>query len=144
MSLRRDLLIIAVFFLLSCIAQKKVTVASDMTPALYGTYWKLVELNEAAPGLTSREPHLVLSQSDNRVTGNGGCNSLFGTFQIEGSNLTFSNIGSTKMACPGLPVENEFFKSLSQTTRYSFKADTLVLKSDHDAIAKLVPSTRAD
>jgi heat shock protein HslJ len=145
MILRRDIPLLMMLILLSCFAPKKVTVAADGPPALFGTYWKLVELNGTMPGLTSKEPHIVLSQSDKKVTGNGGCNSFFGTYQYQADgNISFADIGSTKMACPGLPVENEFFKTLTAVKRYSFKLDTLILLGGPEPVAKFVAVPKSD
>jgi heat shock protein HslJ len=139
MKLITEILVIGALITMSCGQAKQVTVKSN-TVSLFGTYWKLVELNGTEPGLTSREPHLVLNQSENKVNGNGGCNSFFGSFQHSENSIAFSNIGSTKMACPGLPVENEFFKTLQQVTKYRMKGDSLLL-DDASAItvAKFVP-----
>ncbi len=121
---------------------------SSRTPApaagkeeLFSRNWKLVELNGMAPDLTSKEPFLMLEKSTGRVTGNGGCNSFFGNYlgAVNGQ-ISFSQIGSTKMACPGLHVETEFFRSLEQVSAYSLKGDSLILRNAMKTLARFVAS----
>ncbi|WP_201791438.1 META domain-containing protein [Aeromicrobium sp. PE09-221] len=47
-----------------------------------------------------RSPYLEIA--DGEVTGSDGCNSLSGTYELEGDELTFSMKMSTMMACPGV------------------------------------------
>jgi heat shock protein HslJ len=46
---------------------------------------------------------VTLEFEDGRVAGNGGCNNFFGTYTVDGNQLTISALGSTMMAC--LPEE---------------------------------------
>ena len=74
-----------------------------MSASIVGKYWKLIELNgETVRAVQqNKEPHLILNTSEKRVNGNGGCNSFFAHYELQGDNgITFSKIGSTKMACP--------------------------------------------
>lgn len=92
-------------------------------------YWKLVELN-GKPVVykeRARDSYLVLKEEGNKVNGNGGCNSFFGTYTLDGTRLRFSGLGSTKMACPDLDIESEFFEVLSKTDSYHYRNDTLQL-----------------
>jgi len=46
-------------------------------------------------------PKLIITFDDksNKVTGFSGCNSFFGTYETQGTVVTFSNIASTKKYC---------------------------------------------
>lgn len=93
-------------------------------------YWKLVELNGkriiAEP--QAKEAHVVLKTEENRIAGNGGCNSFFGTYQLlPGNSIQISPLGSTKMACLNDNVEDEFLKILAIADNYTIKNDTLSL-----------------
>ncbi|MCW8985015.1 MAG: META domain-containing protein, partial [Thermoanaerobaculales bacterium] len=46
-----------------------------------------------------REAHIVLHSEEGRVAGTGGCNRFSGTYQIEGSSISFGVMATTKMAC---------------------------------------------
>jgi copper homeostasis protein (lipoprotein) len=95
-------------------------------------YWKLIEVMGqpvVVDSLQNREPHMILHPTDNRVSGNGGCNSFTGTYQLEANNrIRFSPIAATKMACMNsMEVENQFFKALESADSYYVKGDSLQL-----------------
>jgi heat shock protein HslJ len=69
------------------------------------TRWGLISYQNAdgdtVDALTGHE--VTLEFEDGRVAGNGGCNNFFGTYTVDGNQLTISALGSTMMAC--LPEE---------------------------------------
>lgn len=109
-------------------------------PLITDKYWKLIELNGkriiAEP--QAKEAHVVLKTEENRITGNGGCNSFFGTYQLlPGDRIQISPLGSTKMACLNDNVEDEFLKILAIADNYTIKNDTLSLnKAKMASLAK--------
>lgn len=110
--------------------------AGDTAAALTGTYWKLVALkgkpfSEAA----LKEPHLMLKAGEHRITGNAGCNSFFGAYELGNANhIRFSQIGATKMACRNMELEQQFFEVLDSASRYSIRRDTLLLSDAQDLL----------
>ena len=50
---------------------------------------------------TEGEPQLVL-QADGSLSGTDGCNRLSGTWSTAGKTVTFGEVASTRMACPGV------------------------------------------
>ncbi len=106
-------------------------------------YWKLIELNgEPIVWMEDfrHEPHLIFKEMDGRVTGHGGCNTLNGSYAIsDGNHITFSRIGSTKIGCPDMSVENELFRLLEKVDHFSLSSDTLSLQqSKMDPLARFV------
>ena len=84
---------------------------------LKDTYWKLTRLGDqpVLPTIQEREPHLVLSSEENRVSGFSGCNSLSGSYTLNGDSIGFSPMASTMMACAdGADVERAFFAALER------------------------------
>lgn len=61
-----------------------------------------------------------LRMEDGRAGGTGGCNSYFGTYELDGFDVTFSEIGSTLMACPAPAgdVEAAYFANLGRVAEY--------------------------
>lgn len=59
--------------------------------------WKLIQMN----GKTQDQSPAFMSfaVSENKVSGNAGCNRFFGTYTSSGDKITFGNMGSTRMAC---------------------------------------------
>ncbi|WP_084671253.1 META domain-containing protein [Sporichthya polymorpha] len=80
---------------------------------LEGTRWNVTHLTSgpardaaddpnAAVSAGMAPPKAFLEFADGRVTGNDGCNRLFGDATVSGDTITFGPIATTKMACPGV------------------------------------------
>lgn len=74
-------------------------------------------------------PTLELEMGKKRLSGFAGCNRYFGTFQLEDHHLIFSEIGSTRMACPPtMNIENKLLEALSgQKLSYTLTGKVLRL-----------------
>ncbi|SCC62560.1 Heat shock protein HslJ [Chitinophaga costaii] len=138
-------LLLASWFGPACSSSKPFTAtkASRATSAnpslLYGTDWKLVSLQGEAidtAGLRKR-PGLRFDKAEHRVSGNGGCNSIGGSFTVTGDKLHFSPMISTKMACPAMDVENKFLQALAQVTRFDVSEGRLELLNEQGSLAIL-------
>jgi len=93
---------------------------------LSGTGWVVESIaGEAVSGPT-------IEFVEDRVSGTGGCNRFFGGYQVEGDRLTFSAVGSTRMACEEgiMRRETEFFAVLSQAQHYRRDGDRLVIRDN--------------
>lgn len=118
----------AVSLLWACSSSKNNNTSREVP--LEGTYWKLVELNGKAitSEMVNREAFMQLIAESGRVTGNGGCNVMGGSYELmEPNRIRFSGMFSTKMACPKMDVEDQFFKVLENADSYYLKGDTLQL-----------------
>jgi heat shock protein HslJ len=97
--------------------------------SLFDQNWKLIAL-KSTPVLTNpgdKNPHMILKNRSDAVTGNGGCNSFSGVYTLNGTSLRFGNFIATKMACENLNLEHSFFNALKQSARYQIYGDTLML-----------------
>ncbi|NEW79113.1 MAG: META domain-containing protein [Gelidibacter sp.] len=96
-------------------------------------YWKLIELNGKKIILGKNQntaPHLTLKNENSRVFGNGGCNAIQGSYELsEGNKIKFSKIGSTKMFCDYMEMEQALLQVLENTDNYSVEKDTVVLNN---------------
>jgi heat shock protein HslJ len=109
-------------------------VLGKLNTAILEKYWKLTELQgrpiNVNAGMTS-EPHIIFKEKDNRVNGNGGCNSFSGSYTLKSNDgISLSKIISTLMACSQMDTESDFFKVLEMADSYIVSGDTLVLKKD--------------
>jgi len=74
-----------------------------------------------------------------QVTGYAGCNNYFGSYQIDGDRLVFSEIGSTEMAC-GEPEgvmqqESDYLANMEWATSYQMQEDQFkISKADGETI----------
>jgi heat shock protein HslJ len=65
---------------------------------LAGTSWTLVSVGGNAP-VEGADAWLAFG-ANGEITGSTGCNNLIGGYAVDGTALTFSTIGTTRMACP--------------------------------------------
>lgn len=104
--------------------------ASHSTAALENTYWKLTRLGDQPIHVASeqRAPHFVLNSESRRVSGSGGCNRLSGSYELNGDQLTFSQMVGTMMACAeGMDTERAFLDALQQVKRWKISGQELEL-----------------
>lgn len=121
-------------------ADKYVLMKNTFDEKITEKYWRLIELHGkpvVIPKEQQRETHMILKEQENRVVGHGGCNSFFGTYELKGTTIRFSGIGSTQMACPNMEDEAAFFRVLQQADNYTMKGDTLSLNK-----ARMAPLAR--
>lgn len=97
-------------------------------PRLFEVKWRLTEMKGVA--LRSDNPYIRFERAAKIFSGNGGCNQIAGGFEIEGTNLTFLRVVSTRMACldsEAQQLETDFVKALEQVTRFQLQDDILRL-----------------
>jgi len=98
--------------------------------SLENTDWKLTHLGKAAVTAASqqREPYFVLNSKSHRVSGSGGCNRLTGSYQLNGGEITFSQMATTLMACPeGMDTEKAFLEVLTEAKTWKITEQQLEL-----------------
>lgn len=97
---------------------------AEAAAGLEGTRWLLESLagpdGETVPALPDRE--VTAEFSDGALTGSGGCNNYFGSYTVDGANLTIGQVGSTMMACMPEAImqqETQFFANLQSAATYT-------------------------
>ena len=99
--------------------------------------WTLVKF-VANPDLENeggKEVFLVLKPSTMEMTGNTGCNAMFGSYKADKSSLTFGGIGATEMYCEGVKTEQPLMQALDKTDSYNIIADKLILAAGAEQLA---------
>ena len=102
------------------------------------TYWKLTQLNGMTVVATQRqrEPHFVLHQDSGLMTGSGGCNSVSGTYKLEGDRLSFGPLAGTMMSCgDGMEAERNFLGALQKGGRARVASQHLELLDGSGGVA---------
>jgi heat shock protein HslJ len=110
---------------------------SKQAAPLEGT-WKLTAYGPKetpSPAVTDAEATLTFDGKGN-VTGNGGCNSLGGTYKVEGDKITFNDVISTLMACDDVRMAQEgaVTQVLSGTVEYTIEDNTLTLTNQDNVL----------
>jgi len=79
--------------------------------------------------------------ADNKVSGNAGCNSYFGSAILSDETVKFSAVGSTLMACDEVTMkaESDFLKKITdQTFDYAAGESSLELKQNNQVILSFI------
>ncbi len=106
---------------------------------------KIVLDGEVVAGVAMAKAIIKLTQ-DGQVQGYGGCNRFFGGYRLEGGQISFMPIASTRRYCEEtMAVEDAFFKALGKVTRLKVSVEGLTLLSedgctDIEALIKKVDS----
>ena len=109
---------------------------SELTPE--GVEWSLMTVaGEAFPA----EVEATLFLSGGEVVGNAGCNSYFGSYELDGEALTFPNpFGVTQKFCEGaaMEVEDAYLPLLQETASWAIDEEGLLSLADADGATQLV------
>jgi heat shock protein HslJ len=100
--------------------------ASAQVNRIIAERWELTQLN----GVQLRNSDLWISIDGVRMSGNAGCNQIFGTVRENRNTTHFTGIGSTRKFCGDRDVmrtENEFLKTLRRVNRSQENNRTLKL-----------------
>ncbi|ALR30690.1 heat-shock protein HslJ [Chryseobacterium sp. IHB B 17019] len=99
-------------------------------PSLAGTKWAL------ADNVKGKVP--TLNIDGEKINGNAGCNNYFGTAKVDASTGNFSagQMGSTKMMCDNMNVENNFMDMMGKANKYVVSGNTLELYKDNLLLLK--------
>lgn len=131
--MKNKILILTVFALalVSCNTTKK-TSNQDTNAQITDTTWELVELDGSKIDQTDTEGKKIqftLNSTDQRVFGNSGCNSFNGSYNLEdGMRIKFSQIASTRMACPESEInEQEVLDVFNTANNYTVNGNKLML-----------------
>jgi len=107
--------------------------------------WVVVEM-KGVPVQQSggrRDAHIVFEVAEKRFTGNGGCNQINGNYTLNKSEIKFTDVIATKMACNDIEFENTFLSTLSSIDRYEVNGNDLLLKKKRETLLVLRPKSSA-
>ena len=84
--------------------------------------WNIIEVDGTALNAAeSALPTIGFDGANHRIYGNSGCNRMMGTYETHSSkpgSLHFGPLGSTRMACPDMTVENRILGALKKVAAY--------------------------
>ena len=133
-TFKHILILVIALVTASCNETKKVIDKAENTEPI-GTY-SVTTIGEVVLSKTADKKAVISFESlDKRVHGNTGCNSFFGSYNLDHSVLTFDAIGQTEMACdePTMTTEFNFMKALRDTGSFRLQEDILMLFSSKDS-----------
>lgn len=101
-------------------------------------HWTLTELNGKSVKTAPKEVWLILNFEDNSVTGNSGCNTFRGIYELSwGDRIKFTKMVSTMMACLDMETERTFLDAINKVDSYTINGDILTLNR-----ARMAPLAR--
>lgn len=108
--------------------------------SLVGNKWLLRSLGGNA--ITMPEgfdtPWIQLTHEGSKFEGFGGCNAMFGGFELDGDKIQFPNIGGTKKYCQEVQsTETAFMSALRSTDGFKMDGNALKLLSGDREVAAL-------
>lgn len=103
--------------------------------------WLVTEINgvkyKANPVQTTNIPSLMFD--NNALSGSDGCNRIMGGYTVKGSQIVFSQLAKTQMAClNATDVPEKFSQALDQVTQYKVSHQKLeLINAEGQVIVKL-------
>ena len=110
-----------------------------------GVKWTLKKLDGRTVAKT--QAFLEFDEATSRVTGNAGCNRLFGSYQMNGTRFDAGRLGTTKMACFDAVLartETAFLKALGDADRVRKEGRTLTLLAGRKELITLQRAGRLE
>lgn len=147
------LVLITAATLFACGSTNSVNASKEATPPseteLADGYWELVRMTGMPaikkPMKGDRKIGFSLNASESQINGYAGCNTFFSTYVLNGSNITFSQIGSTKMACVRNPIDEQAFLTMfGQANRIEVKDNLLNLMDSANNVLAVFQHTAND
>ena len=130
MTMKKIFSVVAISILLfGCsIFKKENTLKIDEpTVPLLATTWYLINSNNQAIEINAEKPMKLKLAADNTFKGFGSCNQIWGVCKIMQSQIEFSHISRTKMACQNMDDEITLLATLKQTKAYFISGNKLQL-----------------
>jgi heat shock protein HslJ len=122
--MRRILFLTLSIALVACSAQKGTT----QIPVLPDAEWTLLRMNGKQVSGLKKPITLKITSATKRVNGYAGCNQYFSSYSTEGSTLTFTAPGRTKMFCQEtMQLEEGFLAALSSIRTFKIEGNKLQL-----------------
>ena len=115
--------------------------------AIFNTKWVITSFEGrdwSTTNMKNQNVYFTLNPVDNRINGFSGCNSFMGNYAIQADNrISFSQLGSTKMACPDVTIdETKMISIFHRAATFTIDNGTLVFKNDaQEPLAKFKKET---
>jgi heat shock protein HslJ len=110
---------------------------------LVGPVWQWVQsVYEGDMIVASTDPtrYTITFLEDGTFQAQLDCNTGFGSYTLDGSNLTIGPIGSTRMACPDDSLDSTFIEDLEAVASYAMADGNLHLTLSTDGVMELSPA----
>lgn len=109
---------------------------TEMPSSFEGNLWKLVSYRDSEGNTVTALPDSEITAlfQEGQVVGSAGCNSFFGTYQVDGETLTIDVGGATEMFCAPeelMAQENTFLAAMDSAAAYRVRDQQLHIVDSH-------------
>jgi len=119
-----------------------IVIFEAVSQELAGSSWEVISYNNGKGGvvslLTGTELTAVFDE-EGQLNGNAGCNSYFGSYQIEGDSLAMGPFGATLKACLEpegvMDQEAQYLAALESVTTYKIDGLSMTMFTEDGATA---------
>jgi len=123
-------LLLTTLFLTGCESQPtKTEQPEQLVFTLEDTDWQLESFMQGSAKASGKATLKLLSDK-NRIAGSAGCNRYFGGYKTSGDQVSFSQMGATKILCQDMSEEDHFFKYIMRVNRFQIEGNQLILFKD--------------
>ena len=119
--------------------QEVLSFTESVPVTLTGTTWSANGINTgtgAVSSLVAGTTVTAVFAADGTLSGNAGCNTYNGTYEVSGETMTIGPLATTRMACEPDVSDQEanYLESLGRVTTYTIRGDQLELRDDEGAL----------
>lgn len=134
-------LFIIITTLSSCDSSKKAMAKQQQIKEALSETYQITQVGNN--NLNDSKLIISFDKTSNKVNGFGGCNSFFGSYAIEGNQISFEGIGASKKLCQKeiSGLENHFLKSLRIVNTVSIEDNTISFLEDDTVLIKGITTT---
>lgn len=125
-------LIIGAAFI-GCAGQNRAGKNQPDMESLYGKEWVLEYVNKDKPVIDKLRA-TIRFEKDGKLTGSGGCNKFFGSYEIKDGKVVIGPVGGTKMMCPPavMDIEDAYMAALAGELEVRMEEGKMKLCSSED------------
>lgn len=116
LQFKNTVFILLSVILLACNSNKNVSEASELkneSIALNGN-WEIIEVDKLTNIISDS---ITIVFNENKISGKAHCNSYFSSFEETDGGIRIKPIGATRMSCPELDKEQQYFKTLQSVVK---------------------------
>ena len=132
----KQVIFICLSTLFSAVACSSAKETMEQTTPLFNTRWLLKKIySDGKEEAVNTKAFIRFDKEKGSAGGNGSCNSFGSTASVNGNEVSFKNIFSTKMYCEQVQqIENKYLGVLDKVTRYEIKDKKLLLYNNKELV----------
>lgn len=113
--------------------------AAALPPAELNGTWRLISVALSTQMISVAEEFGAnIELMDGAITGNGGCNSLAGSYTAEAGTISFGALSMTEIGCPDAQeLETTFVGLLTRADSYSIENGVLIIRAGSEELSFL-------